>query len=29
MRFFVNGRGLEGVLFETKIVALVKELGDR
>jgi hypothetical protein len=29
MRFFVNGRGLEGVLIETKINALLKELGNQ
>ena len=29
MRFFVNERGLEGALFETKISALLKELGNR
>ncbi|KAN0109249.1 hypothetical protein V8E52_009433 [Russula decolorans] len=29
MRFFVNGRGLEGVLIETKINALLKKLGNQ
>ena len=29
MRFFVNERGLEGALFETKINVLIKELGNR
>jgi hypothetical protein len=29
MRFFVDDRGLEGVLFETKIDALLIELGKR
>jgi hypothetical protein len=29
MRFFVEGRGLEGALFETKVDALLKELDNR
>lgn len=29
IRFFVNGRGLDGALLETKIDALLKELGNR
>jgi hypothetical protein len=29
IRYFVNGRGLAGVLFETKVDALIKELGNR
>jgi hypothetical protein len=29
MRFFVKERGLEGALLETKINALIKELGNR
>ena len=29
MRFFINERGLEGTLFETKINVLIKELGNQ
>jgi hypothetical protein len=29
MKFFVHERGLQGALFETKVEALLKEIGDR